>query len=53
MIEHRKHTPGEIMRDCITTLGILSLLGALFAGLALEGLAGMIEAVGDAVRWVL
>lgn len=46
-------TPGQIARDCITVIVITGAIVCLAGGIALHGMAGAIEAFGDAFRAVL
>lgn len=48
-----RHTPRQIIGDCVGILVILAIVGAIFAGVALHGLAGAINAFGDGMRAVL
>lgn len=46
-----RQTFGTIMKDCLASAIALALLGSLFAGVMLNGLADTINTFGDFMRW--
>jgi hypothetical protein len=45
-----KHSPRRIAGDCLTTMVVGGILGAMSIGIILHGFAATLNAAGDAFR---